>query len=234
MVQGGAFGLGNPALRDRDGKRRVIVEFCCSEDSRLGRYAEHHSLPCKIIRITEAIDANSPEGISLALNGCRRRHALLWSSIPCTGGTVWQRWNRKRPGGEEKLQVHLTKFRELWRTFSTVARMAKAKGTPIAIEWPRGCDYWSWPEVSSLIQELRLKMVNFEGCALGLTSVVTGLPIKKPWRIATDCNHIIEAFWNCRCSGTCEHSPCAGRDTKRTEGTPRSLLHSCTVRMHHT
>jgi hypothetical protein len=114
-----------PPLHD---PKRTLIEFCCSSSSVLGLYAETHQTNCKIVRITEELDANSPVGLAKAIGACNHSKVLLWVSIPCTGGTVWQRWNRLKPGGEARLQQHWSKFRELWQSFQLVARAAKAKG----------------------------------------------------------------------------------------------------------
>ena len=65
-----------------------------------------------------------------------------------------------------------------------------------------------------------LDYVSIHGCALGLTSVVNGIPIKKPWAIVTNCNDIILKLEGKRCPGTHEHpthQPCAVSDSKQTE-----------------
>ena len=59
--------------------------------------------------------------------------------------------------------------------------------------------------------------VDVHGCALGLTSVVNHLPIKKPWTIASTCPAIPNMFRNMTCDGTHEHTPCAGKDIKLSE-----------------
>ena len=54
----------------------------------------------------------------------------------------------------------------------------------------------------------------------GIESVVPatlGLPIKKPWRIATNSPIIGRAF-SVRCCGHPIHAPCQGKDTSHTEG----------------
>ena len=36
---------------------------------------------------------------------------LIWSAIPCTGGSPWQNINKLVPGGEQRIQGHLGIFR---------------------------------------------------------------------------------------------------------------------------
>ena len=60
----------------------------------------------------------------------------------------------------------------------------------------------------------------FDGCMYDLTSSsgsLSGMPIRKPWRLDTDCAELL-ARLNRRCDGTHQHAPCAGNDTKLTEG----------------
>ena len=68
-----------------------------------------------------------------------------------------------------------------------------------------------------LIQDLGLSAVSFDGCMLGLKSIVDGKPIRKPWMILTNSNEIVDQFNGLKCKGHPEHRPCAGVDTKATE-----------------
>ena len=45
---------------------------------------------------------------------------LIWSAIPCTGGSPWQNINKCIPGGKERIQEHLKLFRALWNIFVSV------------------------------------------------------------------------------------------------------------------
>ena len=85
------------------------------------------------------------------------------------------------------------------------------------MEWPSACAYWRWKCVENLVEMLGLKPVKVHGCALGLKSVVNGMPIKKPWTLKTDVPTIVEELEKYICPGNHEHTPCAGKDTKLTE-----------------
>ena len=67
---------------------RTIVEFCCEDTSLMGMRTAH-SKGCRVIRITKDVDGRSDLGVYLSAKGCTSRRALLYSSIPCTGGTTW-------------------------------------------------------------------------------------------------------------------------------------------------
>ena len=67
-----------------------------------------------------------------------------------------------------------------------------------------------------MVNEFGMNIVEFDGCALGLTSK-EGTPIRKPWRIATTSKLMFDAFSSLKCPGHSSHAPCAGDETKRTE-----------------
>ena len=66
---------------------------------------------------------------------------------------------------------------------------------------------------------MSLEDVFVDGCASGLIAehgADAGLPILKPWRIATSCAELRDDFRACRCPGHDKHAPCAGKDTELT------------------
>ena len=72
----------------------------------------------------------------------------------------------------------------------------------------------------NLIHRYDLEVVKFDGCALGLKSIVRSTlhaPIRKPWRIATNCPEIIRGFGNKICNKGHAHVPCDGENTKVSE-----------------
>ena len=99
----------------------------------------------------------------------------------------------------------------------------------IAIEWPRGCTYWESPQVLEYIERHELQTVTFDGCSLGLKSVVDGRPIRKPWRITTNSLCVVDVFGPYqRIHEPSQHIICGGQDTKLTANYPMkmaSLVH---------
>ena len=67
---------------------RVIAEYCTGKNSRIGRQAP---VDCDVVRLTEDDDMTTDSGLQKALSAVRRRNVLLWISLPCTGGSLWQR-----------------------------------------------------------------------------------------------------------------------------------------------
>ena len=76
----------------------------------------------------------------------------------------------------------------------TLTREANKYGAIIVLEWPKNCDYWNDPIVQRYMHENQLRPIQVDGCAVGLKSVVNGLPIYKPWKIATNDAIILRAL----------------------------------------
>ena len=78
----------------------------------------------------------------------------------------------------------------------------------------------------SFIKRHNLTEIQFDGCMYGLTSHMpktSGMPIRKPWTIATSMKEM------CLLGRKCDHkqgghAPCAGADTKATEGYTDELV----------
>ncbi len=71
-----------------------------------------------------------------------------------------------------------------------------------------------------------MQLCKLSGCALGLVSVVNGLPIRKPWTVATTCKQLREEVGKHECPGTeahPEHQPWEGRDTELTGGSTDAM-----------
>ncbi len=110
----------------------------------------------------------------------------LWGSIPCTGGSPWQNFNKKFPGHKEKMKGHLAQFNSLWDNFAKLAKNVYQKGGTISLEWPTQCAYWSYQKVNDLLKEIDMNKARMHGCELGLISEKEGRPILKQWTVATN------------------------------------------------
>jgi hypothetical protein len=209
---------------------RIMIELCTGHDSRLGRAASW-SKGCYCIRITVDDDLTSWDGVVKAVAVLQQYPAvpaLIWVSIPCTGGSPWQRINRSK--GEhvkQSVQQHIRIYRQLMQSAAIVLSAAKSSHGcfKIAWEWPRQCDYWRDGQYLAFREHHNLKSALFDGCMYGLVSrsgSSSGTPILKPWRVDSDCEELL-ARLNRRCDGTHQHAPCAGRDTKASEGYTDSI-----------
>ena len=89
----------------------------------------------------------------------------------------------------------------------------------IAIEWPKGCEYWRAKRVKQYTHDPKLNKVHINGCALGLTDDER-VPILKPWTIATDDPYVQGKLQDKLSPGKVEHpvrTPVAGKYTKIAE-----------------
>ena len=95
---------------------RVIAEYCTGKNSRIGRQAP---ADCTVIRLTEEDDLTTTKGLEKALEAVSQKNVLLWVSLPCTGGSLWQRINAKRPdaaaGHRNRQRKHMALFRKLFK-----------------------------------------------------------------------------------------------------------------------
>eukprot|EP00972_Heterocapsa_arctica_P004099 608461-Heterocapsa_arctica.AAC.1 len=124
--------------------------------------------------------------------------------MPCTGGSPWQNLDRTKPGGEEKLMKHRQLFQGIWSAFTKVAKVCDAHGGKIAIEWPSGCAYWKWAPITNFINKYQLNLVKVTGRALGLKTE-KGVPMIKPWTLATNGPYVLHAFRGWLSPGQHEH-----------------------------
>ena len=125
----------NVEVERRENSPRTIVEFCCGPDSLIGR-ATPYSKGCRIIRLTQEEDVTSEKGLAIALDAVDNPDVLLWGSLPCTGGSAWQRINKYRPGGRTRLRQHYSTFRKMWKSFEQVARITHDKGGALLLSGP--------------------------------------------------------------------------------------------------
>jgi len=212
--------------RDASPIRRLIVEYCCDSDSPI---ADVKTIPqgTAVLRLTKEHDMTKQSSVRNALGIIERSVArgievLLWSAIPCTGGSTLSYINGSSPGGAEKLQEHWKLWARLWHNFETLAYRTNKLGGRIAIEWPRGCRYWQEPCVRRLMYNLDLADADFDGCQLGMHSA-EGLPIKKPWRVATNDIEVHKALAGRLCPGVHRHHKWGGKMSAGTASYPRSM-----------
>ena len=147
-----------------------MVEYCTGEQSLLGQ-ATSSSRGCKIVRITEKINARSSEGHALALREATRKSlssppVLLWASLPCTGGSPWFNINVRKPGGWKRLKDHRALFKKLWAKFVIVCEECLASGGDTCIEWPTGCAYWKFKFVQDFLSKHSFFITKIHGLSL--------------------------------------------------------------------
>ena len=98
---------------------------------------------------------------------------------------------------QERLQGYWSLFGVMFRNALQVMAVAQDVGATIVIEWPRQCRYWHHDRVRKAMVRFGLVSYDFDGCMYGVQSIqpkTRGLPILKPWTIATNSRIIDEAF----------------------------------------
>jgi hypothetical protein len=177
----------------------------------------------RVIRLTLDVYMTTHEGVAKAKDDITRAGGVfLWGSLPCTAGSPWQHLNKELPGGKARIRAHRRIFRKLLANFRNCALLNKSLGGCHGFEWPRHCSLWGEREILQMRAELGLMDVVFDGCALGVVSHHgrdKGVPILKPWRVATDMPELVEALRHYKCPGPEEHprhAPCVGADTAET------------------
>eukprot|EP00972_Heterocapsa_arctica_P078690 11603420-Heterocapsa_arctica.AAC.1 len=111
--------------------------------------------------------------------------------MSCWGGSPWQNLNHLRTGGQAKKLKH-------------VALECVKHGVRVAIEWPTGCANWRYPKVPESLETFQLQIAQCNGCAMGQIND-NGVPIKKPWTIATNDGYLCCAMSGCKCPGKAIH-----------------------------
>ena len=90
----------------------TLVEVCTSPDSLLGR-VEYMS-NASAVRVTLEHDFTTDKGVKMAIDGVDKAAktgiGLAWFSLPCVGGCPVKHMNRKKPGGEDRLNCHVDLF----------------------------------------------------------------------------------------------------------------------------
>ena len=85
---------------------RSLHEWCCSPTSLISSGSASDAHGCLCQRTTETEVGTTLSAVKRARCFLSRANSLLWSSMPCTGGSSWQRINVKLPGGYARLRKH--------------------------------------------------------------------------------------------------------------------------------
>ena len=195
----------------------LLIEFCCSSDSQLGRQAPQNAT---VLRVTEETDCTKSENVNLILAKVAEAAELgvpiaLWSSIPCTGGSQMQNVNIARFGVTPKLQGHWKQFHKHWAAFQQVAKAVLAAHGLVAIEWPLRCAYWQDSRVQRLLKSSVCHKSLVAGCMYGMRPQREHADdeyVGKLWRIQSTCPQFAAAI-DRHCDGSHRHVPIAGDET---------------------
>ena len=209
--------------RPLDAGNRVIVEFCCAEDSKLGE-KRNASKGCHVIRVTEKDDATKQSTIKRLCKDLRpllcdeggyktqSKQLLVWASLPCTGGCSWQHINILT--NRERVEDHHKLFLKLLKSLKAFMRIMRPFKPELAMELPKTCDYWKWTVVQAFIKKHCLQSCLCDGCMLGIVDD-DGRPLRKSWQIMSTLP--LPGLDGRTCDGTHEHGQSRGHNLKHAE-----------------
>ena len=200
----------------------ILYEFCCDENSALGRVGSENGV--SVIRLCRAsIDLADASAINQLCHqvqgtpGC-----AVHASLECKPWSQWQRLNRKKhPRLAKIIDEQQSQSEELIHSFIQVANIVLDQGGEVSFEWPRYCTGWHSKVLLNWIAERQLLSSVFPGCAVGVTAK-DGKPAKKPWRVVTSCRRLAANLSNLRCTHS-EHAPLEGQWTRKSAFYPEPL-----------
>ena len=179
-----ATAAGNQGGSQKSFQPRMLIEFCCSDDSKLSTPRKSNE-DCHCIRVTEKED-----GTAIS---CRQRLAsqvkdfrndfndgtlTLYASLPCVGGSPWGNVNGLTVEGQERIKEQQKQFTKLFKSFVKLVDEVYDERTLIAFELSKNCKYWRWPMVRKFLIERSMTTHHFDGCMLGVLGN-NGQPMKK-------------------------------------------------------
>ena len=216
----GTFRVRNRRARraNKTSKLATVFEYACSPNSMLGRVDKELGVPH--VRLNkEELDVQNPivaTQLHEQLRSCKQAHLMV--SLPCTSGCPWHRVNLKERGApyRKELARKIVESRKLFNQFAEHAYTALSCGHHVTFEWPRYSDSWKRPEVKRFFNDSRFKVVDFDGCRLGVCND-KGEPVKKPWRIMTTSDEVVKSFTGLTCQHQAhEHGEARGRSLEST------------------
>jgi hypothetical protein len=191
---------------------RAPIELCAGHDSRWGQ-PRAAANGCYTVRITVDDDLTSIEGLDV-LSEYYDKPIFIWVSIPCTGGSPWQRINIEANMLANWCGSILIKL--VISLFDSVLLIAKHCGPNVkfAVEWLRQCEYWKHSA-----HRLSVEVSRFDACMYGLRTQSgrnSGLLIRKPWRVDTNCSTVAQQL-RLTCGGSHQHARQSEAGTDRRE-----------------
>ena len=229
-----ATAAGNQGGSQQPFEPRMLIEFCCSDDSKLSTQRKS-SENCHCIRVTEKDDGTT--------NSCRQRLAsqvqdfrndftdgklVVYASLPCVGGSPWGNVNGLTVDGQERIKEQQKQFTKLFKSFVKLVDEVYDEQTLVAFELSKNCKYWRWPMVRKFMLERSMVMHHFDGCMMGVLGN-NGQPMKKSWTIAGNFKEL-EMLDSFKCDGSHKHDQSRGKALKLAENYTFKLtdmLHEC-------
>ena len=139
--------------------QRLMVEICCSPNSKLSDVTRKSADGCRVIQFTEKhnlLDEDYRRYVAGIVNGFpKNKEVLLWLSLPCTGGTSWSYVNLKIPSAAKKVMRHVKTLKKFWKAVEDFISLINRE-FHVAIEWLQNCRYWKFPRVAKFVNDFSL------------------------------------------------------------------------------
>ena len=181
-------------LVEGGGIDQLMIELCCSEESRLAEAVPHRAAA---IRVPEGLDLRSIRTYRVIKDVAKiakkaNIDICLWISIPCTAGCPWRYINAKK--GIATGDIELTNV--LISRCDALSRLVGSLGGKTTWEWPSRCDLWKDPRVVALTSRRGWSCVDVASSAVDLHFVIKGVKyyLHKKWRLFSDDERITQAF----------------------------------------
>ena len=214
--------------------QRMLIEFCCSNDSKLCTPREA-SKGCRLIRVTEKEYGSTPgcrKWLAQEVQSLRENNpqgeVLLYASLPCVGGSPWGYINGLTDSGAERIEQQQKDFTKLFKSLQKLIHEIDGPHFSIAFERSKNCKYWKLPMVQSFLKKQDLKLYPFHGCQFGVTDL-EGNPMQKGWIVATNMEEM-SSLSEYVCDGSHTHGQSQGTALKLAENytfTLTDFIHRC-------
>ena len=140
----------------------------------------------------------------------RRRPRVLLNSSPCTWFSILtELWNKKKLSPDEIAH----RSAEAYRLFEFGIERCERQvlgGNGAIHEHPPRATSWKRESAERFVQLPGVSTVDFDMCALGMTSPVSKVSLKKRSRLATNLDNVLTAFAARQCACT-EYHLCGDR-----------------------
>ena len=167
-----------------------LIEYCCDYESNLcnDKFSDHDGRKVALVRLTMREDMTAQTGLDYAISAVNKFKGkcdiFVWASLPCTGGTHFQKVNQYLYANHwVNMAEHDRKFKAFHSNLMKLLAALPPQNVYFAFEWPEPNDWWDREEIKSMIETLNLKTLLFNGCMLGLKAFDTLKPHKKAWRV---------------------------------------------------
>ena len=207
----------------------MVWEMCCAPDSAITAEASARRLRAERLTLETGWDlsteAAGAEARKLALG---KKVLRVWLSLPCTPWSSIQNLNALVPSAMAKRSEGRKLSRKMLRVcLPVLLTVFEANGGHFYFEWPTLSQGWRVPELLDFQDRVRavggqVYRCRVDGCAYGLKSTRTGLPLRKKWTILTSDTAMHDRLGRL-CPGCPLHTTIQGAETAKSAFYPRAM-----------